>query len=223
VTRLALAASLIMATATLKLQPHDRALVLGITGAGKSYYAMHNIVKPAPRVVVFDPHGEYADACDLDEVSLGELLEEPALLTYADVRLAVVPDEWDEPRELAEALKDLSRVLKRTAVDERDPKAPVTLLVIEECGVMRPYADGTLAMLATQARHWKMPLVLVAQRAVQIPPNARDQASRIVTFRQKSADDVDALAARIGEAKAARVPLLPRRKFVSWHESEDFA
>jgi thioesterase domain-containing protein len=76
-------------------------------------------------------------------------------------------------------------------------------------------------MLAVLSRAWGVPLVLVAQRAVSIPKTAREQVSKLISFRQSSPDDIAALAERIG-AKAEKVAKLPRYEFVAWDEAESF-
>jgi hypothetical protein len=94
------------------------------------------------------------------------------------------------------------------------------VLVVEECALLKRAPDA-LVYLATQSRHWGVPLVLIAQRAVRIHIDAREQCSKIISFRQSSPDDVAALVERCG-AKAERVLTLPRFKFWSWDESQAF-
>lgn len=198
-----------------RLKPHDRVLVVGITGSGKSHFVKERIVTPAKRVVVWDPHAEYAVKCDLDEVCFWELQNEPELLKQRHLRLSIVP-EWDDIDELVEQLCQLVRLLRRSRGKH------TTTLVIEECGVIRPRGDGVLGLLSTQARHWNVPLVMVAQRAAQVPPTAREQVSRIISFRQSSPDDIAALTERIGDVKGSKIASLPRRHFVTWSESDAF-
>jgi DNA helicase HerA-like ATPase len=204
------------------LKPHNRRLVVGITGCGKSHYCK-GLVRHTPRVVVWDIHAEYAKACDLDEVSSVELEEEAELLTRTDCRLAVVP-EWEDPAELAEALKVFVRTFKRNSDDARfsDEELPTTLLVVEEVAAHRPQGDGTLAFLAMQARHWNVPLVLVAQRAMGIPPSARAQADSIVSFRQTEADDLDGLREYFRE-RTEKIATLQRGKALIWQQADAWA
>lgn len=200
----------------MRLRDEDCALILGIRGSGKSHYAKHRIVRGSERVVVWDPNAEYADACDLDEVSLEEFTREaPELLESEKCRLSVVP-EWDEPAELAEQFAEFRTELKA------GPHERATLIVADECALLRQQGDGALVGLAAQSRHWRMPLVLIAQRAMMVAPGARAQASLIVSFRQNDPKDIAALAERIGQERAAKVAALPRRRFVVWSEQEAF-
>jgi hypothetical protein len=198
-----------------KLKDQDAAGIVGIRGSGKSHYAKHRLVKVAPRVVVWDPNSEYAEPCDLDEVSVDELAAESSLLESAQCRLAVVPD-WQDPTELAAQFAVFVNELRESS------HAEPTLVVIEECALLRPRGDGILVALATQSRHWRMPLCLLAQRTTMIPPGARSQFSIVVSFRQNDPGDLDALAERIGAGKAARAGELPRHKFIVWSEADSF-
>jgi len=199
----------------MRLRDADRLAVLGITGSGKSHFVKHRLVKRAKRCVVWDVHSEYAEPCDLDEVSLDELVSEPALLSEPNCKLAVVPD-WDDPKELALAFNCFMSELKDSKQSES------LLVVVDECGLLRPHGDGQVIAIAAQSRHWQMPLVLVAQRAVMLPPGARAQLSTIVSFRQTEPEDIDALAERIGAARAERIMELRAHKFVVWSQQEAF-
>lgn len=195
----------------MKLRDEMVKAVLGIRGSGKSHHVKHKIVRPAQRVVVWDPHDEYGEICGLDEVTIQELdveIEERK-------RVCVVP-YWDDPDELVWAFRGFVTALKNT------PMAEQTLVVIEEAGLLRQSGDGALIALAAQSRHWRMPLVIISQRATMQAPGARSQWTDIVSFRQSDPADIDALAERIGETKAREISRLPRREFVTWSESEAF-
>jgi hypothetical protein len=148
-------------------------------------------------------------------VSYFELESEPELLSGARCRLAVVPD-WADQKELAEQFAEFVGLLREANHDI------TALIVIEECALLRPRSDGVLVALATQSRHWRMPLAIVAQRATMIPPGTRSQFSSIISFRQTEPGDLDALAERIGQEKASRVSELPRKQFVAWSETDAF-
>lgn len=197
----------------MKLRDADRVGVLGVTGSGKSHFVKHRLVKRARRCVVWDVHSEYAEPCDMDEVSLDELTSEPGLLQAGECKLAVVP-EWDDPRELATAFTVFVSELKDSAQSES------LLVVVDECGLLRPIADGSLVALAAQSRHWLMPLALVGQRATMLPPGARAQLSTIVSFRQTDPSDIDALAERLGAVRAQRITELKNHRFVTWSQNE---
>ena len=206
----------------MKLHDYDRRGVLGVSGAGKTHYVMNRIVKPAQRVLVWDLCGEYAAACDLDEVEIEEFLVEPQLMGAARCRLAVVT-EWDNQVELAKWFnRFFSEVKAYGQATGDDPSQPSMTLVIEETSLLRPHADGVLVALATQSRKWKMPLVLVSQRATMQPPGVRSQWSQLVSFRQNEPGDIDALEERIGAEKAQQVMRLPRRRMVTWTEEDVF-
>ncbi len=194
----------------LALLPHDRVTVTGITGSGKTHYVTHELVQSASRVVVWDPKGEY----DLEHVTLDELADDPDMLDAERVRLAVVPTSEDLD-ELSEDFVVFVGLVKGSAGG--------FALIIDEVVLLEGRARRMLAYIATQSRSWGdgVPLVLVSQRATDIPKTARVQASRIVSFRQTDPDDVGALREVIGE-RADQVPRLARYESVCWHESEAF-
>lgn len=191
----------------MRLKPHHVVLVLGIRGSGKSYWIKKHIVKTGKRVVVWDPHGEYETR---ERHTLDELLERPSVLDREAVSLSVVP-QWKTLTELAEEFEAFVELMASTED---------LTIVIEEAGLLRR-AHEHLEALACQSRHWGAPLVICAQRAVQVPKTAREQLSHLVSFRQSSVSDVDALVERCGE-EATKVRRLPRRESWQWCEEDSF-
>ena len=194
----------------MKLEAHEVVLVVGVRGTGKTHWAQREIVTDARRVVVWDPYGEYPcrESCTLDE-----LCADSARLDREALSLAVVPS-WRTPTDLCAEFETFADVA---------PTIPGgTVLVIDECRLLRG-ASELLIFMATQSRHWGdgVPLVLIAQRAVGVPPDARDQVSRVVSFRQSSPKDIAALVEQCGDA-AQRVKSLPRFEFFAWDESQAF-
>lgn len=202
----------------MRLAAHERKVVVGISGSGKSYHVKTRLVAKLARVVIWDPKDEYAEDSELGEgvegierVTVAEFAERLDADDGEPMRLAVVP-EWSNVEGLCGAFRSFASLVK-TARD--------VTLVVDEVALLRG-ATGELEMLAILSRAWGVPLVMVAQRAVSIPKTAREQVSWLVSFRQSSPDDVAALAERIGEEKASRIPKLPRRQFVEWREAEAF-
>lgn len=203
----------------MKLAPHTRRLVLGVTGSGKSHYTAHEIVSREQRVIVWDPHGEYADAGPRPYgVAWGVTLDEfcgmpPRALAARQLHLSVRAS-WDDDEDLADAFVRWASHVKAAVRG--------AVLIIEECALLVPRAQRRLAALATQARHWGCAVVMVAQRAVHITPSARAQASEIVSFRQSHQRDIEALAEIMGD-KAHELASLPRRRSLTWREADAFA
>jgi hypothetical protein len=188
-------------------------VVIGITGAGKSHYAKKRVMEHVGRVAVWDIKREYP----LEQVTIEEFMSEASanLLDRADLRIAVVPSTagYADLEELSEKFAAFGKVM-RTAHE--------CLLVVDEIGILDGAALRELVYLAALGRDWGLAMVLVAQRAVQIPLTARSQASRIVSFRQTTRRDIDALADIIGTDLAEQVPALPRHKCVEWDEADAF-
>lgn len=208
-----------------RLAPADVVLVLGKRGSGKSHAAKTLLaaeLEAGARVVAFDPHDEYSQkGKKTPEVSLGplehrvsvaELEQRPELLDARRLSLAVVPSSRKGP-ELAEEFETVAGIATATG--------RLTFLA-DEVGEFSAHAQEELVSLATQSRHYSMPLVLVAQRATQVPKTARSQASRIVCGRQDEPDDLAALEKRTRLSSpdfAARVSRLPRRQLLEWRDT----
>lgn len=203
------------------LKPHDVLVIVGKRGSGKSHWFRTHVLPGEPRVITWDVHAEHS--CDV-RVTPDEL---PTFLgSGAGERwsVAVTPaDTFPEP--CAAAFTELVHFLADVGG---------YTLAIDEVGIIGKRAGEALEHVATQSRHYGersgvfygerpgVPVVFLAQRAVQVPKTAREQASRIVTFRQDNSADVDALAERIGPEWATRVWTLNRERheFVHWREDE---
>lgn len=208
-----------------RLAPSDVVLVLGKRGSGKSHAAKLLIaaeLDAGARVVAFDPHDEYSQrGRKTAEVSLGplehratvaELEQRPELLDARKLSLAIVPSSRKGP-ELAEEFEVVSGMVSATG--------RITF-VADEVGEYSAHAMEEIVSLSTQSRHYSVPLVLVAQRATQVPKTARSQASRIVCGRQDEPDDLAALEKRTRLSDptfAARVSRLPRRQLLEWRDT----
>jgi hypothetical protein len=196
-----------VAAAPMKLDARERLLAVGITGAGKTTWVRDHIVRDAERIVAWDVHAEYG----LPTISLDELANDETILDEPRLRVAVVPD-WEDPEDLSEQFVAFAGIMKT---------ADSLTLVVDEVGLLEGKALRRLVYLATQSRHWGMPLVMVSQRAVQVPKTARDQATRIISFRQIDPEDIEALERRMGP-RAQKIAKLPYHKFVGWDVSEVF-
>lgn len=208
-----------------RLSSHDVVLVLGKRGSGKSHCAKLLLAAEldgGARVVAFDPHDEYSQhGKKTPEVTLGplskrvtvaELEQTPALLDARKLSLAVVPSSR-KGSDLAEEFGTVSGMVTGTG--------RLTFLA-DEVGEYSDHAREELVSLATQSRHYSCALVLVAQRATQIPKTARSQASRILCGRQDEPDDLAALEKRTRLSDpdfAARVSRLPRRQLLEWRDT----
>ena len=200
------------------LEPKDLELVVGVRGTGKSYYTAMRRVPCERRIVIFDPHGEYSDPDEYDvaeRITLYELAGDPALLAEPAFKYSVVPDwhrgdigeRWDLLAEEFGAFVDMLEAMTQPCV-----------AVVEEVGMLAEAgATKALKYMATQSRHWGggVAVVLVAQRAMQIPKTAREQASHIVSAQQTDPEDIEAIRKRIGSA-ADRIAKLNPCEYVTW-------
>jgi hypothetical protein len=208
----------------MRLSSRERWLFLGKTGTGKSHRAKElcgKLMRGGQRLVVFDVCDEYSPQGRPDKdvklgpvrdrVSFDELTRHEEMLDAADLSLCVVP-EGDE-HEVADQFCILAELVRNTGR---------VVLVAEEVGYWGEHATRKLNELATMARKDNVPLVLVAQRAMQVPKTSRTQTSTLNSGRQDDPADLDALAAVAGQAFALQVSRLGPFEFRQWRD-DDFA
>lgn len=205
----------------LRFTPSTVAVCIGKRGTGKSTCAKRLLAAALDdglRVLAWDPHDEYSrHGRESGQVRLGplddratfaELLLRPELLDAPNLSLAVVPRA--RPEEMAEDFAIFVPMVAATGG---------LLVCVEEVGLFEEFARSDLNLLATQSRHWEVPLLMVAQRATQIPKTARTQITNLVSFRQDNPDDLRALSDLAGEDFAAAVSRLGRGEHRTWRDS----
>lgn len=205
-----------------RLEGHEVTIILGKRGSGKSHAAKQlcsSELRAGARVAVFDPHDEYSvHGRATKAVTLGplpqrytmdELLERPSLLDQKKLGASFVP-RGRLRSQIAADFADFCRLILLTGN---------LTVVADEVGEYDDTCRDELETLATQSRHYEMPVVLVAQRATQIPKTARSQASTISCGLQDEEDDIKALAKRCGKEFADRVSRLPRRTLIVWRDT----
>jgi uncharacterized protein DUF87 len=205
------------------LRAHEVNLYVGKRGSGKSNAAKRKLaecLKAGQRVIVFDPHREYAqDGNASEEVMLGplpssrelwELMADDEELLYGEASFAVVPEVLRGP-EAARAFVWLA---------ERAYQAGDLVFAADELVLIWEYraAQDAMNFIATQGRHQKVPLVLAAQRATHVPYTTRTQATLLDTGKQDDPDDVAAIAKRCGKEFAEQVPKLKRGERLVWQD-----
>jgi nucleoside-triphosphatase THEP1 len=212
-----------LAFSKLELDPRDRLAILGKTGTGKSNLAKllaAEMMRRGIRIVAYDPEDEWSQlGRERDgEVTLGPLIARitadelrfngAAILDSEALALAVVPD--DDLDQAAADFEYLADLVKHTGH---------VCLIIDETGTLQLRAAEKLDAVFTRWRKYSVPVVCIAQRAVQVPKTARGQLSQIICFRQDDVSDVAALAERVrDEAWLARVPTLADGEFLYWRD-----
>lgn len=209
----------------LELASRDRAIVVGKTGAGKSYFVKQlatEAMSSNRRWVSFDVCDEMSgEGRESQETELGpltqrctpqELYRDPRkFLDRADLALAVVPN--GEPEQVAKHFKRVAELVRDTGN---------VIFHVSEVGYFQQYAQGALNQAATLYRKDSVAMVFDAQRAVQVPLTARSQASLIFAFNQDTPEDLQALSERCGRDVpdlADRLPRLAVGECIPWRDS----
>lgn len=211
-------------------EPRTRSYFVGKTGMGKSHLVkelLRTFGAKGVQIVALDVNDEYSrhgrpsSVRTLgplrDRVTAAELARKPELLLEQRLSLAVVPDAT--PKQRARAFIMVSRMLR--GADRR------VLFLVDETGSvinssLHPdchKAAAELAVVATSGRHQSISLFIVAQRAAQIPPDVRSQASEWIVFRQDEVSDLDALAERLGKDFSQRTRALQLGQHLDWRDT----
>jgi DNA helicase HerA-like ATPase len=174
-------------------------VILGRKGSGKSTLA-REVVAKLPRVVVLDPLEEYQGLRCRSIGALVSFMEE----AHDRPRFRVVCTFGEDVDDYGIAL-DVCRAVGNLWV------------VVEEVNFFvdcwtrdKPFMD-----LVRFGRHDRVSMLLVAQRAAEIPKLYTSQSDVIVSFRQSEPRDLDYLSkvGHVGSAGAARIAALPRLKW----------
>lgn len=169
-------------------------VILGRKGSGKSTLA-RSIVKRLRRVVIFDPHEEYPAVRCRSIAALVSFMElEHHKPTF---RVACTFDDMDEYETAIAVVREVGNMW----------------IIVEELNFFvdcwsrdKPYLD-----LIRFGRHDRVSILLIAQRAAEIPKLFTSQADAIVSFRQSEPRDLDYLTkiGHVGAEGAARIAALP--------------
>lgn len=207
----------------LDLVARDRVLVVGKTGFGKSTFLkklLAQLMRKKRRLLFGDYQDEYSVLGEVNEqrtlgpllqrVTLDELLELPELLDNEELAMAVVMRR--DPEEAAEDFSDLVDLAESTGD---------LVLGFDEVGMFEEHCRKRMHYVATQSRHWNVPLILASQRMVDIHPKARSQASHLISFHQDNPADIRAIEVlTLSEEFAASVPLLDVGQHKHWRDSD---
>lgn len=170
-------------------------LILGRKGSGKSTLA-RSIVARLSRVVVFDPHEEYPLLRCRSIGALVSFMEDAhARSTF---RVACTFSDMDDYETAIDLVREVGNMW----------------IVLEELNYFvdcwsrdKPYLD-----LIRFGRHDRVSILMVAQRAAEIPKLFTSQSDAIVSFNQSEPRDLAYLASvgHVGSEGAERIAALPR-------------
>jgi DNA helicase HerA-like ATPase len=173
-------------------------LILGRKGSGKSTLA-RGIVATLPRVVVFDPHEEYPALRCRSIGALVSFMEEAH--ARPRFKIACTFSDMEEYETAIDLVREVGNMW----------------IVIEELNYFvdcwsrdKPYLD-----LIRFGRHDRVSILMIAQRAAEVPKLFTSQSDAIVSFRQREPRDLDYLAkiGHVGPDGAAAVAELPQLKW----------
>lgn len=186
-------------------------MVPGITGSGKTHWASHALVDPAPRIALFTPHMVGADGRIHYRVGFyTEPPRGPALKWGVHCPYTNNTGERGRRNVFRDAFRAAFARFADAVISRREPFA-----LIDEVHVIDALGAGdTLDLLATQAQNTGTALVYITQRAYAVPLATRSQTSDIVSFQQTHKYDVDALEMTVPGVFKGRVEHLKRGQFI---------
>lgn len=176
----------------------DFIIVCGMQGFGKSVWTKAYAASK-PRLLLYDPKAE-----------------------YPNVNYMANPQDW-----IPSVVKREAKTFRYGTYFAEEVElfgnaayaAGQCTFIMEECKMLfdrgedvAPWARPLIYM----GREPQLNLVLVAQRAIAIPPDIRSQASRIVTFLQTEKADCRALADRFGGDYEDEIRSLQELQCLDW-------
>ncbi|MBX3495675.1 MAG: DUF87 domain-containing protein [Parvibaculum sp.] len=195
------------------LKDAELTLVVGRRGSGKSTLTK-GLLKDRPKVLVFDPQGEYGGRgwvrCD----SRLQILHEMRKRWASGFRLAYVPVPGDE---IAELHKIAQLCLSANAPynDYADPRK--LTLVVEEANLSIPThtlpvdLNGILRVM-NQGRHYGIEVVAVTQRPALVSRTFRGNVATSYVFALPDEDDQQAMLKKLGKNFKERLRTLPNHR-----------
>jgi hypothetical protein len=185
-----------------KFRPGERVIILGLPFTGKSKLAA-KLVEGADRVLFFDPCRDYANYAGAKEITVSQLMDNPKLLSQPRFRYSIVPESEDVEDELDDLIA-LARAVKNV------------LIVFDEVGDYRQYAEHALNKVARNGRHDGLVPIYVSQVAVDIPLTVRRLATRVYSYLQVDVRDIKALAGQYGQDFADGVANSKPGELITW-------
>ena len=192
----------------------ERVCVAGASGTGKSTY-VKRIIQGHPRVVIFDPQGEYPRSGAIACHSIAQC-QQIMRQSFDSFMIALRPPAMQEPV----YLNKLSHlILQAQKPYEGAQKGAELLFVVEEMNLSFPVDKSAeknapaFAEICSRGRHSWIGVLGVTQRLAEVSPRFRGNLSECVVFRQSSPMDRKAAALASG-ADPAQIEALQDLEFL---------
>lgn len=192
-------------------------VIIGFTGQGKSTLAYRVSTRstnggPSTTRVIFDPRKQFETTSDVlpDSNGLYELMDDRYEVIVRPGRGEAVEENFDHTSKvIADWIEDNPHENISVLVDEgRLVGLNAKLVSLHFDWILRSAREGS-----------PVDVVITCHRPVDVHPDIRAIANRLVFFRVMLPGDLDAIEEQCGPEVAAQVKNLLDRQFITWNNS----
>jgi hypothetical protein len=184
--------------------------IYGASGSGKTYKA-RQLVKNCPRLIAFDPLGDFSGTGWKVAYSIKDLKKALVDNWKRDFKIAY---RFTDVEQAESELNVVSNLLYAAQADY--PKVPMLTFVVDELSLCYPKfgkCSSGFTNLACRGRHVGINLIGISQRIAQVNTNFRGNCTSSYFFRPADHVDIDTLGRIIGKEYLHKIRSMRNRDF----------